>query len=1199
MKKLLLLLLLLVVVTLSACDTGGEDPEDQNYKEKDIIEDIQELFECEGYKDFVVVDGACIPMNNIVSKNIKINGTDTLVRHVNSIELMGDFVADLTGSKGLAVVSRDVFDTGMEASEIKLAGEENDNTDNLIVKLNDEGFFEEVSFADDNGVSVEVTSNPLALEVFGEFTVVIFEVNLGYNDSNQDFISKLYDSLYSGGIYLIHNETGKLFATKDVRFMEYTFTDFEDHSRNVMLTVTLNEPVVEMYEQELFDEYGKQILDENGNPVFETIENPLLDNDGNPVIFTEGPIKTEMIETPVFNYYEEAMLDDDGNKILDEDGNPKFELIEEPILDEDGVQKVDIQEVPMTDENGNLVYEEQFEVEIYIEDHLEITITEYNAEITENPLSPVAQRFVDKIISEYYNWNYYRVSNYRLDQNGFANNANGIFYIDWSEDKSDGTAPSQMLKKLSFDPEFEEIILEDFLDITKASFDECELIIDPLNNNVICNQWDSNLKLYSETLGLINIPNSEQLQPITFPNGELYFFDQQDSYVEELGYYTTALYTIDNIGTLETHYIELGERNDFCYGECLYSIEVDMLSEDGTLYGENYWADVTIGYGDHTIRKADLQLLELGTFDTSRADCDDANGCWFETMYEISNSEDELVMNVYTSSPVFPEDETPSFVEQYLLDSNTTYTYQREWVQTDMICENEIGCPNNINLIDDSINQHGLWLYDSFLIEQGAPFVQELRLPDENDAIYEYEKTIDGRLCESANCSEMVEIYILDEQGELLTQVGTIADFTQGETIPLRIEYRITDDTNIVYSTEACTQTYGCSSYLPLNEFISVDIPTNFGDMMYHSITFAETDIEDILSETLTKEICTYVDGCGNGDVIYEVLNNDGTVLYTFESYVHAEYGYKAPFKVTASIADFTIINQTDGSEEDAICIDTSCYAYPQVFLLNEDGTTTEIGMTDYQVSQGEKIIQSLTLSYLSHTNSIVDKVCTDANGCMINTNNYIIVDENGKEYQNTQNEWRNWIPVLFEYGTAIPNSEDFEATFIMTNMEYNKQRISVHDFMYNMQNVVVLEDNLYLIESQSWVQGDDNFILTFNEDTQRYQVKYTNMHAVLEITDFNDGYIAVSDDETSIIEFTFNEVESSEDYYYFDVINLTEGLLINGVNDLIVDYDGSIYFKGVDNFIQDITGSINEDGEITIDTEIVDHEVIRVRPIN
>jgi len=74
-----------------------------------------------------------------------------------------------------------------------------------------EGVHFQVSFSDDSGLNVEITSNPLALEVFGDFTVIIFEVNLGY--SSGDFMSKINESFYAGGIYLIHNATGKLYAT--------------------------------------------------------------------------------------------------------------------------------------------------------------------------------------------------------------------------------------------------------------------------------------------------------------------------------------------------------------------------------------------------------------------------------------------------------------------------------------------------------------------------------------------------------------------------------------------------------------------------------------------------------------------------------------------------------------------------------------------------------------------------------------------------------------------------------------------------------------------------------------------------------------------------------------------------------------------------------------------------------------------------
>lgn len=152
---------------------------------------------------------------------------------------------------------------------------------------------------------------------------------------------------------------------------------------------------------------------------------------------------------------------------------------------------------------------------------------------------------------------------------------------------------------------------------------------------------------------------------------------------------------------------------------------------------------------------------------------------------------------------------------------------------------------------------------------------------------------------------------------------------------------------------------------------------------------------------------------------------------------------------------------------------------------------------------------------------------------------------------------------------------------------------------MWALRETVILDDNLYLIERQSWAQGDDNFILSFNEETQRYSVKYTNISAVIEITQFGDSYIAINNDETAILNFAYNESMSNDNYYYFDVENLTAGLAIYAVKDLIVDFDGDVFFSGVDNQVQPITGRINELGEVLIDTDFTVVEVIRVRPIN
>ena len=143
------------------------------------------------------------------------------------------------------------------------------------------------------------------------------------------------------------------------------------------------------------------------------------------------------------------------------------------------------------------------------------------------------------------------------------------------------------------------------------------------------------------------------------------------------------------------------------------------------------------------------------------------------------------------------------------------------------------------------------------------------------------------------------------------------------------------------------------------------------------------------------------------------------------------------------------------------------------------------------------------------------------------------------------------------------------------------------------------LDDNLYFIERDQWSQGEHNFLLSFNEVTQRYNVSYTNISAVEEITKYDDTYIGINSDKTAIIQFSFNAELSDENLKFYDEVDLTEGLSINGVNDIIVNYDGSVYFKGVDNFLNLITGYIDEFNEVHIDTEYTEPVIVRVRPIN
>ncbi len=150
-----------------------------------------------------------------------------------------------------------------------------------------------------------------------------------------------------------------------------------------------------------------------------------------------------------------------------------------------------------------------------------------------------------------------------------------------------------------------------------------------------------------------------------------------------------------------------------------------------------------------------------------------------------------------------------------------------------------------------------------------------------------------------------------------------------------------------------------------------------------------------------------------------------------------------------------------------------------------------------------------------------------------------------------------------------------------------------------NIQHMSILEDNRYFIPRGSWERGQDNIILDYNPTTKRYSAHYTNLPAMSEVAPLGDGFIGINNDKTAILYFERNEEKSLDGYHYYDLINLTEGENVHAVNNLIIDFDGSIYFKAVDNFIQDITGVIHADGTVEIDTFYTEREIIRVRPIN
>ncbi len=1197
MKKIMLIALLATVVfTLVGCK-----PEETINPNRIALED-----DCRGMGDYIVVNGQCLVIGDLITDNITISGDETRVEYSNRVEVMTDFVADITGSKGLAVVPRDVYDetinlggqTTYDLINLATDPDSDEPSENIIVKLTNEGFFEEVSFADSFGTEVEVLSNPLALEVFGDYTLVIFEVDDGNDYSEPNFQTKIYSSLQAGGIYLIHNESGKLYATKNVELTEETYTYTEDHSRSVRLMVTLNEPVYETQSVMQMDELNMPVVDEYGNPIYVDTQVQVFDGEGNPVIFTEGPILTETQEIPLMDHYKVQQVDDEGNLVFDEFGEPIYDYFDEPILDEFGNQIIQIQEVPLLDEFGEIQFQETFEVELFIQDIQEITVTEYSANVTDNPLTKVAQKFVDKIMAEYYNWNYYRVSSFMISQNGFAANDEYIFYTDLKPSENDSSVMETYVIRLSFDLETNDLLIEDYLPVTKAGWDNCEIILDPRNNNVVCDSWDRNIKIFSEELGIRVVADSENLQPVTFPNGELFFYDSTQTYIEELGYYTTVLYNINNDGTLEEHFIELGEKAQVCTGACNNYINFSFLDSEGSTYSNNH-ININLITGDNLISGADLNVIEVGEFDSTRPVCTDINGCWGSTLITIIDADGNFVTSFENYFTYYDDDIRP-YEATYQIDETTVYDYQQQWSDLVLTCDNDLGCMNLVYLTDNSLNQTGLWMYGNTLVPIGDDLIYSITIPETNTGNYDYSKTVEGYTCDIEACDESVMVRIYDLADELISESSNYIHFEQGDVVPLHIDYHITDNTTITEKDTVCTTSTGCYEYYATTEGYYYYIDYAQGDTMYQTIEFDTTDKEVVTQETLTSEICTDIYGCYIDETEYFIVDDLGVTIYHFSQNTTADYGYRLPYTVTINVNDVNIQYKKENLAENAVCENTTCRQQVEFVFGLETWNYDTLGWGNMSFNLGDDIISRVRLISTEPVSTGNDMICQYDDGCTVYTEDFVIQDELGNVLDVATNEYYVvTVPVFFEKGEAMPSDNIVSATFEMTNIQYYKERIQVYDFIYNLSNVIILEDNLFLIERQSWSQGDDNFVLIYDEVSGRYSAKYTNISAVTEITRFDGGYVAIDDDGIAILSFVLNATTSTDDFYNYDIVNLTDGLFLNNVSDLIIDYDGSIYFIGVDSMVRDITGSISHDGVVTVDTELVEHEIIRLSPIN
>jgi hypothetical protein len=1210
MKKLIIVIIVLFgAITLSGCDTFTNKLDENDITVDDIKDAVDDTLdkglECNGESNFVIIDEVCYPINDMLSKSIQIQGTSTTVEYANGIDLMTDYVADLSDSTGIAVVPADVFAANTDPQTIRrnANGEIDDseeNTENILVKLTEDGFFEKVSFTDEFGSDVNIVANPLALEVYGPFTIVIFEVETNNEwDNNQEtnFADKVYSSLYAGGIYLIHNETGKMYATKDIVLNEETYTYEEDHSRNVTLQVTLNEPVVETIQELILDENGYPVLDENGKEVYEELQVALEDENGDPIIFTEGPIKTEFIQVAIMNSEEQQQLDDEGNPVLDEDGNPVLIKVEVPALDPDGNQMYYEELVAVLDENGDPVFEDTFQVEMYINDIEVITVTTYYSNVTENALSSLAQKFIDNVLQDYYNWNYYRVNNHQLQYNGFVYDDESIFY---REDKQDDTQIESFIKKLSFDTDTSDLIIEDYLNATKAGFDQCEISFDDNAEVFICHMYDENIKIYSETNNLVTIPDSKDLSLISMPNGELFFYNYQPEYNEELGYETTILYTINSDGTLDESYVELGKTPYLSNGDYSTSSRVQML--DGLDYpydNNNYYLQVNIPKGGKIIDSMDLSLESVGEFSSTESICLKEEGCYQTVSIEIFNPDGVSVTTFENGIFIHLDESFSNYYEAYTYDEDTEFFYIQDTVNEIKTCVNELGCPNRVSLSMENEGQNGLWLSKNYLIEPGDQFVNQLRVQDDALITYEYSAVIEGPVCDyDETCYYSFPVFVYNLDGELNSEGYGYDYFEKGDVMPFAVEYYITEDTTIVYSTYTVGNEQGESNSYYIGEEYNISINYEFGEIMYNSIEFAETDIVYVTEETRVAELCTVLDGCYQNDVTFKVVNDNEDVLYEYKTSINVDYGYKQAYITTININDIDVYYDYSSTQNDKVCDQETCYNNVEFTVANGNSFDT-LGYKELAFTEGEAILSRVVLTTESLTLTEDQLICKKEDGCYKLTNNFLVYDEDGNLIDTESEYHQQELSVQFKNGDYMPTTENFQVTLTASNIEYNYARANIYDFLNEFHKAVQLDENTYFIEKSSWSEGENNYILSYNEETNRYKLTYTNLNSMEEITKFNDSFIAVNDSKTGIYKLTLVERYSTEDFSYYDETNLTDGLLINEIENLIVDYDGSIYFEGIDNQIQEITGFISEDGLVTIDTTVTEREIIRIRPIN
>ncbi len=206
----------------------------------------------------------------------------------------------------------------------------------------------------------------------------------------------------------------------------------------------------------------------------------------------------------------------------------------------------------------------------------------YDYEVFPGLLRELAERFKSYVMSEYYDWNYYRVSNHTINNSNIVFDNETLYYIELPHAT---TEQPKRIMQLTYDGEDQEALLEEYLNLSLANMTDCNgRYLDAYGNQMMCynrRNYDS-IFIHSTKEGLVDVEETAYLRPLIFPNGRILFYDLNTSYDETLGDEPRHLYQINADGTLAASSIELSIGDDVCESHgCFNRVDATFINEAG------------------------------------------------------------------------------------------------------------------------------------------------------------------------------------------------------------------------------------------------------------------------------------------------------------------------------------------------------------------------------------------------------------------------------------------------------------------------------------------------------------------------------------------------------------------------------------------------------------------------------------------